>query len=249
MTGRLSGRLALITGASRGIGAAVARRFAAEGARVILVARTRGGLEEVDDAIRRDSEGTRSATLIQLDLARLDEVDKIGPTLVQRFGGLDILVANAGVLGELAPVSHIDAAAWHQVIDINLHANWRLIRTLEPLLRASASGRAIFVSSGAAEGRRPYWGSYAVSKAALEMLVRCWAAETERTSLRINLVNPGPTRTNMRATAYPGEDPNTLKPPEAVTETFVTLALPSCQWHGERIVVDGEVSIPAQGAG
>ena len=239
MSGRLSGRVALITGASRGIGAAVAERFAVEGAHVVLVARTKGGLVDVDDRIRSAlslaPNADSPATLLELDLADLDAVDRIGPTIAQRFGRLDIVVANAGLLGEMAPINHIDAAVWDNVVDVNLNANWRLIRTVDPLLRQSDAGRAVFVTSGAAHGKRPYWGAYAVTKAALEMMVCCWAAETEKTNMKINLLDPGATRTGMRAEAYPGEDPETLKKPEALGDAFVALCVPDCDRHGEVI--------------
>jgi NAD(P)-dependent dehydrogenase (short-subunit alcohol dehydrogenase family) len=228
--GVLSGRIALVTGASRGIGAAVAKRFAAEGAHVVLVARTTGGLEEVDDAVRAAG-GT--ATLVPLDLADFDAIDRLGAALHERFGRLDVLVGNAGLLGTLTPITHIKPKEWQQVLDINLTANWRLIRSFDPLLRASDAGRAIFVTSGAARGPRAYWGSYAVTKAALEMLVGIYAAETARSSVRVNLVNPGRVRTGMRAKAYPGENPETLPPPEAVTDAFLALASPACSRHGE----------------
>lgn len=233
MTGRLKDRIALITGASRGIGAAVAERFAAEGAHLILVARTRGGLEDIDDRIRKAHGDDRAATLLELDLTDLDQVDRIGPTLAERFGRLDIVVGNAGLLGQMAPINHIDANVWTDVVDVNLNANWRLIRTTDPLLRQSDAGRAIFVTSGAAHGKRPYWGAYAVTKAALEMMVTCWAAETEETSMKINLLDPGATRTSMRAEAYPGEDPASLKTPEDITGYFVDLAAPDCTRHGD----------------
>jgi NAD(P)-dependent dehydrogenase (short-subunit alcohol dehydrogenase family) len=235
MTGRLQDRIALITGASRGIGAAVALRFAAEGAHVVLVSRTRGGLEDIDDRIRKAHGDDRAATLLELDLKDLDQVDMIGPTIAERFGKLDIVVGNAGLLGEMAPINHIDAGIWSDVVDVNLNANWRLIRTTDPLLRLSDAGRAIFVTWGAAHGRRPYWGAYAVTKAALEMMVTCWAAETEETRLKINLLDPGATRTSMRAEAYPGEDPASVKTPEEVTGYFVDLAAPECVSHGEVI--------------
>lgn len=235
MTGRLQDRVALITGASRGIGAAVALRFAAEGAHVVLVARTRGGLEDIDDCIRKENGDARAATLLELDLKNLDQVDMIGPTIAERFGRLDIVIGNAGLLGEMTPMNHIEADVWSDVIDVNLNANWRLIRTTDPLLRASDAGRAVYVTSGAAQGKRPYWGAYAVSKAALEMMVTCWAAETEQTNLKINLIDPGATRTLMRAEAYPGEDPASVKTPEDLTGYFVDLAAPDCTSHGEVI--------------
>jgi len=235
VTGRLQDRVALITGASRGIGAAVALRFAAEGAHVVLVARTRGGLEDIDDRIRKEHGDDRAPTLLELDLKNLDQVDMIGPTIAERFGRLDIVVGNAGLLGEMTPMNHIEADVWSDVIDVNLNANWRLIRTTDPLLRVSDAGRAIYVTSGAAQGKRPYWGAYAVSKAALEMMVTCWAAETEQTNLKINLIDPGATRTSMRVEAYPGEDPASVKSPEELTGYFVDLAAPECTSHGEVI--------------
>lgn len=229
-TKRLKGRIALITGASRGIGAAVAKRYAAEGAHVILIGRTVGALEEMDDAVRAAGS---SATLVPLDLRELDRIDPIGPALYERFGKLDILVGNAGLLGTLGPLSHHDAKLWDDVLRVNVTANWRLIRTLEPLLRRSDAGRAIFVTSGAAHKAHAYWGAYATSKAALEAMVRAWAAELAKTSVRVNLLSPGAIRTAMRAAAFPGEDPASLRPAEAITESFVDLASPDCSRHGE----------------
>jgi NAD(P)-dependent dehydrogenase (short-subunit alcohol dehydrogenase family) len=228
--GRLTGRIALVTGASRGIGASVAKRYAAEGAHVILVARTVGGLEEVDDEIKAAG---GSATLVPLDLRELDRIDPLGPALYERFNKLDIFVANAGLLGTLGPLAHHDAKLWNEVMTVNVTANWRLIRTLEPLLRRSEAGRAIFVTSGAASKAQAYWGAYATSKAALEMMVQTWAAELAKTDVRVNLLSPGAIRTSMRASAFPGEDPNSLRPPEAIMESFIDLALPSCTKHGE----------------
>jgi NAD(P)-dependent dehydrogenase (short-subunit alcohol dehydrogenase family) len=230
---RLEGRIALITGASRGIGAAVARRFAAEGAHVILTARTVGGLEEVDDAIR--AAGGAPATLVPLDLRDSAEIDKLAPAIAGRFGRLDILVGNAGVLGTLGPASHLEPAIWDEAVAVNLTANWRLIRALEPLLRASEAGRAMFVSSGIVRSNRAYWPAYAATKAGLEALVRSWAAELTKTPLRVNVIDPGATRTNMRAAAMPGEDPLTLPTPDDIAGVFVDLADPACIRHGEII--------------
>jgi NAD(P)-dependent dehydrogenase (short-subunit alcohol dehydrogenase family) len=227
---RLAGRLALITGATRGIGRAVALAFAREGAHLILVGRTSGALEEVDDEVQALG---ASATLLTLNLKHEDKIDALGPTIYQRWTKLDILVGNAGILGPLSPLGHVTADAWDEVMAINLTANWRLIRTLDPLLRRSDAGRAIFVSSGAAVSRPAYWGPYAVSKAALEALVMTYAHEVENTPVRANLINPGPTRTGMRAKAFPGEDPNSLKTPEDVTPTFVRLAEAACQDNGK----------------
>ena len=200
---------------------------------MILTARTVGGLEEVDDAIRAD--GGAPATLVPLDLRDSAEIDKLAPAIAGRFGRLDILVGNAGVLGTLGPVSHLAPAIWDEAVAVNLTANWRLIRALEPLLRASDAGRAIFVSSGIVRSNRAYWGAYAATKAGLEALVRSWAAELTKTPLRVNVINPGATRTNMRAAAMPGEDPQTLQTPDDVAGLFVDLADPACTRHGEII--------------
>ncbi len=229
--GRLAGRIAVITGASRGIGAAVARRFAAEGAQLVLVARTVGGLEELDDQIRQA--GGPGATLVPLDLREFDAIDRLGASLYERYGHLDVLVGNAAVLGTLSPLGHIEPAGWAEVMDINLTANWRLIRSLDPLLRRSEAGRAIFVSSAAAAAPHAYWGAYAVSKAALEMLVQTYAAELAKTEVRANLIDPGAIRSALRAKAFPGEDRESLRAPEAITETFVELAEAACTKNGE----------------
>lgn len=220
---RLAGRLALVTGASRGIGRAAALALAREGAHVILLARTVGGLEEADDEIRA-ANGT--ATLVTMDLSQADKVDQLGPSIYQRWGKLDILVGNAGILGPLSPLPHITSDAFASVIDINLTANWRLMRTLEPLLRRSDAGRAIFVSSGAARTHTAYWGPYSAAKAGLEALAKVWAAELTSTPVKVNLINPGPIRTGMRAKAFPGENPAKLKTPEDVAPLFVKLADP-----------------------
>jgi NAD(P)-dependent dehydrogenase (short-subunit alcohol dehydrogenase family) len=228
----LSGRIALVTGASRGIGRAVALGLAQAGAHVILAARSLGALEAVDDEIR--SAGG-AATLLQLDLKRGDRVDQVGPTIYQRWQKLDILVSNAGILGPLSPLGHTTDEGFLSAIEINLTANWRLIRTLDPLLKRSDAGRAIFVTSGAASGKYAYWGAYSASKAGLEALVKTWAAELESTSVRANLINPGATRTQMRAKAFPGEDPTTLPAPEELVPLFLELASPACERNGEVI--------------
>jgi NAD(P)-dependent dehydrogenase (short-subunit alcohol dehydrogenase family) len=220
----LSNRTAVVTGASRGIGHAAALALAEAGAHVIALARTQGALEELDDAIR--ARGS-TATLVPVNLKDLDALDRLGAAIHERWGKLDILVGNAGILGELAPITHIDQPVWDEVMTINVTANYRLIRSLDPLLRASDAGRAIFVSSGAAHKCTAYWGPYSVSKAALEALVRTYAAETVTTPVRAMLLNPGPLRTDMRRAAMPGEDPLTLKTPEDLAPHIVTLALPS----------------------
>ena len=226
----LVGRIALVTGASRGIGRAVVLALAEAGAHVIIVARTTGALEEVDDEVRARG-GT--ATLVQLDLRKPDRVDALGPSVFQRWGKLDILVANAGILGPLSPLAHVTNDAWSDVMEINLNANWRLIRTLDPLLRRSDAGRAIFVSSGAASAKNAYWGPYSVSKAGLEALVKTYAHEIEATPIRVNIINPGPIRTAMRAKAFPGEDPLKLATPEEITPLFLELAAPGLTANGQ----------------
>ncbi len=218
----MAGRIALVTGASRGIGRAVAKRYAREGADLILTARTVGALEELDDEIRAIN--GKTSLLVPMDLRNYDTIDQLGAGLFERYGKLDVLVANAGVLGQMSPLTHTEPKAWQEVIDVNLTANWRLIRSLDPLLRQSSAGRAIFVSSGVARDVRAYWGAYAVSKAALEMLVGIYAKENLQSAIRANLIDPGRTRTRMRAAAYPGEDPKTLPAPEDITEPFVRLA-------------------------
>ncbi|MCH9049810.1 MAG: SDR family NAD(P)-dependent oxidoreductase [Proteobacteria bacterium] len=230
LPGRLQGRISVITGASRGLGAAIAKRFAGEGSHVVLVARTVGGLEEVDDAIRAAG---GAATLVPIDLTEFDRIDEMGAALAQRFGHIDVLVGNAGILGTLSPMGHIETQVWDRVIAVNLTANWRLIRSFDPLLRASDSGRAIFVTSGAADGAHPYWGAYATSKAALEAMVKTWAGEVAKTPVKVNLVNPGALRTSMRAEAFPGEDPMTLRQADQITDTFVELAEAASTRHGE----------------
>ena len=223
-------RTVLITGASRGIGRAAATAFAREGAHLILVARTRAGLEEADDEVRK---GGGTATLVVLDLKDGEKVDALGPSLFARFPHLDVFVANAGILGPITPVSHVPDKDWAEVLALNLTANWRLMRTLEPLLKRSAAGRAIFVTSGAAANPRAYWGPYAASKAGLEALVKSWAAELANTPVRINLLSPGRVRTGMRAKAFPGEDPSTVPTPDDIAGRFIDLAAPELTETGQ----------------
>ena len=231
--GCLSGKIALITGASRGIGAAVAERFASEGAHLVLAARTIGGLEEVDDAVRAAG---GSATLVPVDLRDFVKIDELAAALFERWGRLDILVGNAAEFGVFSPLGHIDPETWTEVMDLNLTANWRLIRAMDPLLRAAPAGRAIFVTSGVARGVFPYWGPYAVGKAGLEMLVKIYAGEIAKTRVRATLIDPGIVRTRLRARAFPGEDPRRLPPPESVADAFLTLALPECTRNGDVVM-------------
>ena len=234
---RLDGRIALVTGASRGIGRAVARRFASEGARLILVARTSGALEEVDDEIR--SLSGEGAMLVPLDLNQGELIDQLGAALHERFGRLDILVGNAAMLGGLRPVGHYPPDIWEDVIRLNLTANWRLIRSLDPLLRLSDAGRAMFVTSGVTEcePHLPFWAAYTASKAALEALVLTYAAELKRTNIKAIVIDPGATATNMRAEAFPGEDPATLAAPDDITDRFVELAESSYSESGIKVFV------------
>jgi NAD(P)-dependent dehydrogenase (short-subunit alcohol dehydrogenase family) len=220
----LADRIALVTGASRGIGAAAALALARAGAHVVAVARTVGGLEELDDAIRG---GGGETTLVPLDLKDTDGLARLAAALNERYGRLDVLIGNAGVLGPLSPLDHVQPKDWDDALAINVTANWHLIRLMDPLLKRSDAGRAVFVTSGVAHSARAYWGPYVASKAALETLVRTYAAETATTSVRANLFAPGPTRTRMYLSAFPGLDPETLPTPEQVVEKLVPLCLPA----------------------
>ena len=227
---RLEGRVALVTGASRGIGYAVAKALAAEGAQIIATARTTGALEQLDDEIR--SAGGQ-CTLVPLDLMDPEGIEKLAGVIAERWGKLDILVCNAGVLGQITPAHQITAKTWNEVLGVNTIVPARFIRAFEALLRASDAGRALFTSSGASTSRRAYWAAYSASKAALDALVQSWAKELEECALTANLVDPGATRTKMRAKAAPGEDPETLPHPDEVAPLFVELALPSETRNGE----------------
>jgi NAD(P)-dependent dehydrogenase (short-subunit alcohol dehydrogenase family) len=214
-------KLVLVTGASRGIGWHAAMAFAHAGAHVIAVARTSGALEELDDQI---TQAGGSATLVPLDLTDYEGIDRLGGAIFERWGKLDVLVANAGILGTLSPLDHFEPKTWSRVMDVNVTANWRLIRSVTPLLKKADHGRAIFVSSAAARQCTPFWGAYSVSKAALEALVATYAAETQSTNVRVSMVDPGPMRTAMRAQAMPGEDPESLPSPDELAPHFLTLA-------------------------
>ena len=231
MVKNLSNKIVLITGATRGIGYGVAKRFAREGAHVIAASRGKAGLEELDDAIKAEG---GIATLVQLDLMETDKIELLAQSIAQRFGRLDILVGNAGILGELSPVAHTNPEDWDKVIAINLTANFHLIRCFDTLLKASAAPRAMFVSSGATKGAHAYWGAYAVSKSALEKMVETYAAENAKTALRVNLIDPGAVRTRMRAKAFPGEDPQTLPHPDDITDVFVRLASENLKETGKK---------------
>jgi NAD(P)-dependent dehydrogenase (short-subunit alcohol dehydrogenase family) len=226
----LADRIALVTGASRGIGHATALALARAGAHVIAVARTVGGLEELDDAIRA-MRGT--ATLVPLDLKDFAGIERLGHALHERFGRLDVLVGNAGMLGPLSPLGHVETKVWDEVMAVNVTANWRLICAVDQLLRFSDAGRVVFVTSGVTAQAPAYWGTYTVTKAALEALARTYAAESATTQVRVNLFQPGPIRTRMRAQAMPGEDPMTLEPPDEVAQHIVELCLPTVRENGK----------------
>ncbi|MCP4383808.1 MAG: SDR family NAD(P)-dependent oxidoreductase [Hyphomicrobiales bacterium] len=235
---RLAGRIAVVTGASRGIGRAAALAIAAEGAHVVAIARTVGGLEELDDDIRAAG---GSATLVPLDLTDFDAIDRLGASIYERWGKLDMVLGNAGLLGVITPLPHLEPKVLDEVMAVNVTANWRLIRSFDPLLRRSEAGRALFVTSGAARRRRPYWGTYSVSKAALEALVVTYAGELKQTTVRANLISPGPLRTHMRALAYPGEDPMSVQLPQAVIPDIVRML--SANFGGNGVLfhfVDGK---------
>lgn len=226
----LTSRIALVTGASRGIGYATALALAREGAHVVAVARTAGGLEELDDAIKAAGS---SATLVPLDLRDYEGIANLAHALDKRYGRLDILIGNAALGGSSSPLDHFQPKEWEEVFAVNVTANWHLIRHLHPLLRRSDAGRAVFITSGVAQNPRPYRGLYAATKAALEVMARTYAAETASTDIRVNLFSPGPTRTRMRAAVMPGENPLTLPTPEAVAEKIVPLCLPDFQETGK----------------
>ena len=233
MTLPLKGAVALVTGASRGIGAAAAVQLAWLGAHLVITARTQGGLEETDDAIRAAG-GT--ATLLPMDLREGEKLDALGPSVFQRFGRLDVLVHNAAALGKLTPVGHILPEDWADVVATNLSAAWRLIRGCDPLLRHAASGRAVFVTDSVAPVPVAYWGALGATKAGMENLVLTWAAETRTTRLRVNLFDPGVIASRMRSDAFPGENPALLARPETVAAALAALCLPETTHHGVRVL-------------
>lgn len=225
----LHGRVALVTGASRGIGYYLALELAKRGAHIIAVARTIGGLEELDDEIIKCGS---KATLVPLDLHDMEAIDRLGKEINERWHKLDILVANAGILGTISPVAHVEAKTFEDVVEINLVSQWRLIRAVEPVLRRSDCARAILFSSGIVHKPRAFWGPYAASKAAFEVLGRCWADEVKNTAIKVNIASPGATRTAMRAQAMPGEDPNILPTAEEIAKKIVVLASPDLKENG-----------------
>ncbi|HEY5166678.1 MAG TPA: SDR family NAD(P)-dependent oxidoreductase [Pseudolabrys sp.] len=226
----LSDRIALVTGASRGIGAALALQLAQAGAHVIAVARTVGGLEELDDKIKAAG---GSATLVPLDVKDSEGIARLALALNERYHRLDVLIGNAGIIGPLSPLDHIEPKDWDNMLAVNVTANWQLIRTMDPLLKNAPAGRAVFLTSAVAYKGRAYWGPYAASKAALDALVRAYATESATTNVRANLFAPGPTRTRMYASAFPGIDPMTLPTAEEVAKSIVPLCLPDCSESGK----------------
>jgi NAD(P)-dependent dehydrogenase (short-subunit alcohol dehydrogenase family) len=229
MAGTLRDRVAVVTGASRGIGRAIALELARRGAHIVALARTQGALEELDDEAKAAGS---SATLVPVDLKDFPAIDRLGAAIHERWKRLDILVGSAGILGRLSPLGHIEPRTWDDVMAINVTANWRLIRALDPLLRMSDAGRAVFITSGASHRCHAYWGPYSASKAALEALVKTYAAEVATTLVRANLFSPGPTRTRLRAEAMPGEDPQTLPAPEIVAAQAASLCSPAFNDNG-----------------
>lgn len=232
LAARLTGRVALVTGASRGIGAAMAERLAAEGAHVVLLARTVGALEEVDDRVKAAG---GAATLIPQDLGDGAKLDALGPALYERFGRLDILVHAAATLGSLSPLAHSDPKDWERVFAPAVAGLMRLIRTTDPLLRRSDAGRALLLTDRVGRVPTAYWNAYAAAKAAADMMGRMWAAETLQTNLRINLADPGPARTGLRAKAFPGEDVASQRDPAEIARDLVEFVVPACALHGELI--------------
>jgi NAD(P)-dependent dehydrogenase (short-subunit alcohol dehydrogenase family) len=230
MTKPLASRVAVVTGASRGIGRAAALAFARAGAHIIAVARTQGALEELDDEIR---EAGSTATLVPLDLTDYEALDRLGAAIHERWGKLDVFLGNAGVLGPVTPVGHVSPKEWDQVMAVNVTANWRLLRSFDPLLKESDAGRVLLVTSGISWNRRAYFGPYSASKAALDSLACVYAAETATTPIRVMLVNPGPLRTRMREQAMPGEDPDTLETPEDLAPHLLRLASPEWTESGK----------------
>lgn len=230
---RLEDKVILVTGASRGIGRAVALEAAKHGAELIITGRTTGALEEVDDEIKQLGS---NAVIVELDQTDLPAIPRLAAAIGSRWGRLDGFVANAGQLGQLSPMAHTDPEIFDRTMLVNLTSIFHMIQAFDGLLRASDAGRAVLMTSGASVGARPYWSGYAVSKAGLDSMGRAWAAESEQTNMKINLLDPGGTRTAMRAAAFPGEDPMTLPSAEDIASVFVDLLADDCPYHGERLI-------------
>ena len=226
----LDGKVALVTGASRGIGYHCALTLAREGAHVIAIARTVGGLEELDDEIKALG-GT--ATLVPLDLTDFDAIDRLGASIYERWGKLDILVSNAGVLGDLSPVEHLDPKSFDKVMNLNVTANYRLMRSTSELLRQAENARAVFMTANAPDESKPFWGAYTTSQSALRGLVKTWSGECEKTGIRINMLNTGPMRTALRAQAMPGEDTDTIAHPSEISESLLVLVTNELTQNGQ----------------
>ncbi len=222
MTKFLQGKVALVTGASRGLGFATALHLAKAGAHIIVTARTKGGLEELDDEVKAAGS---TATLVPMNITDLDAIDRLGAAIFERHKKLDILVGNAGTLGKLTPLAHVEPKVWDDALTINLTSNYRLIRSMDALLQAAPAGRAVFVTSGLAQKCWPFWGTYSIGKAALEAMMKTYAAEVATTKMRVNCFSPGPTRTKMRATAMPGEDPETLPTADEVAAQILPMCM------------------------
>jgi NAD(P)-dependent dehydrogenase (short-subunit alcohol dehydrogenase family) len=229
LTKQLEGKVALVTGASRGLGFATAVHLAKAGAHIVATARTKGGLEELDDAVKAAGS---SATLVPMNITDLDAVDRLGASISQRFKKLGILIGNAGTLGKLTPLAHVEPKVWDESLAINLTSNYRLIRSMDALLQAAPAARAVFITSGLAYKCFPYWGTYSIGKAALEALMKTYAAEVATTNIRVNCFSPGPTRTKMRATAMPGEDPETLPSADDVAAQILPMCMPEFSDNG-----------------
>ena len=229
----LDGRVVLVTGATRGLGYAAALHLAGQGAHIVALGRTQGGLEDLDDAITAMG---GEATLVPMDIKNFDGLDQLGGIIHERWGRLDGLLGNAGILGDITPAPHVEPKVFEDVFAVNVTANYRLIRSMDPLLRASDAGRAVFLSSGVSVSRRAFWSAYAASKAALDAFVQCYAKEVgEITNLRVNLLNPGAMRTAMRAKAMPGEDSETLPAPADVAPLVTEMLSPDYSENGEII--------------
>jgi NAD(P)-dependent dehydrogenase (short-subunit alcohol dehydrogenase family) len=229
MSKPLSDKIALVTGASRGIGAALALELAKTGAHVVAIARTTGGLEELDDKIKAEG---GSATLVPLDLKDTDGIARLALALNERYQRLDVMVGNAGILGSLSPLAHVEPKLWNDIFAVNVTANWQLIRTMDPLLQRATDGRVVFVTSGLSWMAQAYTGAYGATKAALDAMARTYAAETASTNVRINLFSPGQTRTRMLASGWPGLDMDRVPAPEDVVKAIVPLCLPNCNETG-----------------